>query len=327
MISMDRLKVWRQLTKVQPVYEEAQVLAGRVAEDFLHQLVRSNLKYKEAYCFIGKRIPSVKDKRRYEVDLIVLTKKQLHVIEVKNWSGELFIRNGGWVQRKKNGEEVEHQDLAQYNARKMQALTKYLEVNGVNIPAGFIRQTVLFMHPGLRMSSEIASHPAVIPRAMLDAYLKSQRGSSMAERMLHSVVEACLSMENSKVVLDGLFSALHSKQLKAAIAALSELHTWDRLCLYGGKVEQGDMIALTVNGQFIDLKAMPAGESIDVKWVRGKLWSLVWALITKWPMGTVKYRGQRLIPNTDSDSIHFHRVGYPTPEKISLVRVSWLRRG
>lgn len=327
MISRERLHIWRQLCRVQPLYEDAQVLAGRKAEGFLHQLVRSNLKCKDAHCFIGKRIPSLRDRRRYEIDLIVLTKKQLHVIEVKNWSGELFTRNSQWVQRKRNGEEIEHPDLAQYNARKMQALTQYLQDHGVAVPPGFIRQTVLFMHPGLRMSSEIATHPHVIPRAMLDAYLKSQRGSSMAERMLHSVVEACLNMENSKVVLEGLFSALHSSQLKSAVAALSELRTWDRVCFYGGRVEQGDMIGLTINGEYIDLKALSAGEGMDFRWVRGKLWSLVWALLTKWPMGLVKYQGKTMLPDIDTDSIHFHRVGDTEPVTIGLAWLSWLRRG
>jgi hypothetical protein len=327
MISKERLHIWRQLCRIEPIHEDPQVLAGRRAEDFLHQLVRSNLKYKDAHCFIGKRIPSPRDRRRYEIDLIVLTKKQLHVIEVKNWSGELFIRNDQWIQRKRNGEEIEHPDLAHYNARKMQALTQYLQSHGVEVPPGFIRQTVLFMHPGLRMSHEIASHPNVIPRAMLDDYLNSQRGISMAERMLHSVVEACLNMENSKVVLEGLFKALHSHEIKNAVTALSALHTWDRVCFYGGKVEQGDMIGLTIRGEYIGFKSLSAGDEVKLKWVRGKFWSLAWALLTEWPMGRAKYQGKTMILDIDTDYIHFHRVGDAQPVKIGLAWLCWLSRG
>lgn len=91
---VDRLKAWRDLMRADYTPEDPEVAAGRAAEQFLRTLVESNLKHKGAYCFLGKRVPSQRHKRRFEIDLVVLTKKHLHFLEVKNWSGDLVERGG-----------------------------------------------------------------------------------------------------------------------------------------------------------------------------------------------------------------------------------------
>ena len=106
----DRLREREFLNQTQKSIEDPAAMAGRQAERFLKSLINSNLKYKDTYYFINKRIPARFNARHYEIDLMVLTKKQLNIIEVKNWSGSLFTSNGYWVQLKRNGDKIKHKN-------------------------------------------------------------------------------------------------------------------------------------------------------------------------------------------------------------------------
>ncbi len=79
----ERLNEWRKLGKILPEDEDPEIMAGKKAERFLNVIIQSNLKYKGANCFLNKRVPSSRHKRKYEIDLIVLTRKQIHFIEFK----------------------------------------------------------------------------------------------------------------------------------------------------------------------------------------------------------------------------------------------------
>ena len=94
---LERLSRWRQLTKVQYREEDPEVLAGRDTEKYVAHLVDTHMNYKDAHSFVGKRVPSTMLKRRFEIDLIVLTRKKFHFLEVKNWSGQLNIVGDQWV--------------------------------------------------------------------------------------------------------------------------------------------------------------------------------------------------------------------------------------
>lgn len=322
-----RLDLWRMLTKVNQTLELEEVIAGRRAENFLHNLVGQHLKYKGAFCFVGKRVPSKTLKRRFEVDLIILTKKQIHFVEVKNWSGQLIERNGQWVQIKRNGEEREHPNLTQYNAQKTDAMVEYLHSCGVEIPASFISQKVLFMNRNLEIDPSIEEDSDVIPQRKLAHYLHYQKGASFAERMIHSLVEVCVSTEKSKIILDGLFNAMDKKTLKAANQALSQLSTWDLIHYYGTRIVQGDILGLYIDGKKQDLSHMKANDRIQLHWTRSKLRGLLRALLSKRAFGKTKIQKQRLPLHPANDYIKFHCAGDPKPSDIPLKELSLIIKG
>ena len=71
----DRLSLWREVILAKPQEEDGAITAGRKAEEFLHQLIKNNIAFKGGYAFAGKRIPHPTERRRYEVDMMVLTNK------------------------------------------------------------------------------------------------------------------------------------------------------------------------------------------------------------------------------------------------------------
>ena len=85
---MYRLRQWAEIQKVRPIREAADVAGGRDAELLLKHLIGSSHAFKDGQVFAGRRIPSKRQGRRREIDLIVCTPKMIHLIEVKNWSGQ-----------------------------------------------------------------------------------------------------------------------------------------------------------------------------------------------------------------------------------------------
>jgi len=322
----DRLREWHELTNLQSVSEFPEVSASRDSEQNFLQRCKSNLKYRGAYCFQGKRVPSKNHRRRFEIDVIVLTKKLLHFIEVKNWSGEIYKSGSNWVQIRRNGEEVEHPNLTQYNSIKQEVVIDYLYKNGVNLPRSYFFQKVVFMNPNLRMDSLIANDPNVVPRYRLDQYASTQKGESFAERMLNSLIEGCLDFENSKMVVEGLFRSMPGKYLKKIRKLLHNLGTWDKVGRFGERVEIGDVLKFTINGRPVDLTSVPTGTVIKLKWTRNKILGLAKAIATSRPTGTLSLPNEK-IPISTNDLLKFHRAGEEKPIELPLSHIDWIAKG
>ena len=322
----ERVSEWRSLQEAQFAVEDPEAIAGREAEQFLRRLIETNLKYKGAYCYLGKRVPSKSMRRRFEVDLMVLTKKHLHFLEVKNWSGEVFEDGDHWVQVRRSGERLEHPNLVAHNSKKQQAVVEYLQTLGVTLDASYFSQKIIFMNSRLRITPAVASNPYVITASRLAGYLASQRGASYAERFVHSVIELCLDSENSGVVLDGLFHAMRGSDFETVRAALSKLETWDKLVLHGGKVLPGDCPRIATSSETIDTKYLPSGTQCRLVWKRSKTFGLLQSLLTHYPLGCLRLPDRRLPINT-TDSLKFHVVGDETPKEILLRDVDMIVRG
>ncbi len=180
---IDRLRQWSEIQRVRPTQESPDVSGGRDAELLLKELVGSSFQSHSAYLFAGRRIPSKRQGRRREIDLIVCTTKMIHLIEVKNWSGRLEIRDGVWCQTRRNGQVVEHPDLLEGNRQRRDAVVEYLHDRGVSLAEPFVRDhigpKIILMNPNLELERAIEDRPDVISRRELDEYLgrQPQRGA------------------------------------------------------------------------------------------------------------------------------------------------------
>jgi len=325
----DRLEEWRDLVGTEPKIEDPEVEAGRAKELVLRALVETNLKHKGAYCFLGKRVPSLQHRRRFEVDLIVLTRKHLHFLEVKNWSGELLERGGNWVQIRRNGDHIEHPNLTRYNSQKQRAVVALLRSHGVELDSTYFSQKIIFMNPNLHMSSGIAANPDVVPWSRLNDYLEAQKGTSgtpFAERLVHSVIAVCLDSEKSIQVLDNMFHAMPKSCFSRARKIFSGLETWDRAVLYGGKVLAGDCLKLSTSHSMVDLKSLPSGIRCKVSWSRSKIVGFIQALVTQIPLGKIRLADKRL-PVRPTDILKFHCAGEQKPREIRMGSVDLIIRG
>jgi Holliday junction resolvase-like predicted endonuclease len=317
----DRLREWREVVSAVPSAEDPEILGGRQAEHFLHTLVRSHYKFKGAGLYPNKRVPAAHGRR--EIDLIVVTAKRIHIIEVKNWSGSLRIAGNRWVQTNRNNCEIEHPDLLADHQDKNAVLTEYFCRLGVSLDpkmqARYLSNKVIFMNPRLVINDRsIHDHPDVLLSDRLDGYLKQQRRSGLGERLLGSVVQWCLDTESADMVMDGYFGSLTPEKVAAIRTAIDRLATWDSLRYYGSRVEIGDLIRVSVGGVVLSREQIGSRCSCPVRWTRDRTWGLIKALSGVGQLGWL-YLPQGARALAPRDFVYFHRAGEPAPTQIPFL--------
>jgi hypothetical protein len=322
-----RLRQWSELRKVVPTREAPDVTGGRDAELVLKQLVGSSFAFKDGHVFAGRRIPSKRQGRRREIDLIVCTPTMIHLIEVKNWSGALSVQNRRWRQARRSGDVVDHGDLLETNLLKQDAVTEYLRDNGIAVDEKLIRNhivtEIIFMNPRLELDPTIEALPEIITRRELDRYLGRQAPARPAERLFSSLIELCLTAESKhrdKLGQPGS-EPMPPAKYKQITTCLSETETWDQLHLYGTKVLTGDVVRLQLGAASYrkqELVAMMGTEPIRLWWTRNWLWGLLKVVTGLGTLGRLRL-GKSRINVTPEDTVTFHAVGDENPKTRGLI--------
>jgi len=326
---ISRFEIMRDLVTTRAEREIEEVAAGRDAEKSLRSMIKDHITWKKAKIFHSKRVPNnyrrFKKTERFEIDLIVFSHKQISAIEVKNWSGSVRVSGSHWVQTRRNGEEIYHEDPLGKNKKKLECLCEFLDSKNVQIPKNQTSK-VIFWNPKINIPQSIAILDEIVMRNELNEFLKHQRAVNFGEQILISVLELCLKQEESQIAADGLFSAIPTRDFNTGTQIISQLESFDRIELYGGRVICGDLRKLRTNGQSIDLKQLPQGESVRVECIRNKLLSFLSALFGTSPMIALSSPLQS-IPVSSQDHVLFHMAGQKKPEEIKISRIVQLIRG
>ena len=251
---INRLGQWSEIRKVRPVEEPPDVAAGRDGELALRELLGSSYRLEDASVFAGRRIPSRRQARRREIDLIVCTPRAIHLIEAKNWSGRLEVVDGDWRQTRRNGEVVRHGDLLADQRLKRDAVVEYLNERGLDLDDQLVRDhiapKVIFTNRNLDLDPAVEALPDVISRRELDGYLgrQHQPRKNLAERMVSSLIAFCHDWEQraaGRVTPSGS-GRIPAGQYAKIVECLAEVGTWDRLEFHGTRVVTGDIVSLKV---------------------------------------------------------------------------------
>lgn len=326
---VSRLREWSEIQKVRPFEEAPDLVGGRDAEALLGQLVGASYHFKGAHIFGGRRIPSAKQGRRREIDLIVCTTHAIYLIEVKNWSGRLDLRGHSWRQARRGGDVVDHGDLLQSNLLKRDAVVEYLASRGLNLDEPFVQghivPKIIFMNPKLDLDPAIAARPEVISRRSLDAYLNQRRPKGLAEQVFSSVVDFFLNLESGGPggPSNGRTGPIPRREFKTIVTLLSETGTWDRLHFYGTRVVAGDLIGFAVGPKRLskhEAAELSKDRPIRLRWTRGRLWGLFKALTGLGSLGTLILGSYRPRLSTH-DTVIFHVVGEKSPAEFRLVEL------
>ncbi|MHC5536979.1 nuclease-related domain-containing protein [Singulisphaera rosea] len=322
-----RLREWSAIQKVRPFEEAPDLVGGRDAEALLGQLVGSSYHFKGAQVFGGRRIPSAKQGRRREIDLIVCTTRAIYLIEVKNWSGRLDLRGHSWRQTRRGGDVVDHGDLLESNLLKRDAVVEYLAARGLTLDDSLIREhivpKIIFMNPRLDLDPAIEARSEVISRRSLDAYLNQPRPQSFAEQIFSSVVDFFLNLESGSQGQPSTArtSPIPRHEFKTIVSLLSETGTWDRLHYFGTRVVTGDLIGIVAGPERLsksEVAERSKGRPIRLRWTRGRLWGLFKAMTGVGSLGTLNLGIHRIRLSTH-DTLTFHVVGEKTPTEVRLV--------
>ena len=323
-----RLETWREIVSARRELELKEVAAGRDAEQALRSMVTNHLTWKTASIFHSKRVPrniQSRGKGRYEIDLIVISPKQISAIEIKNWSGRLRIDGERWVQERRNGNEISHENPLAKNKDKLDCLCSLLESRNIRVPNARVCR-VIFWNKNLSVPLEVAKRDEIVMNHELERFLGNQKATGFAERFLISVLELCLDQEASMIAADGFFKAVPSRDYSSAVQAITSLETFDKIELLGGRVLSGDLLELRFGQYQRQLKSISSGSDIKVLCTRNKVVLFFSALIGSSPLISLS-QPFSTIPISPSDKILFHQAGEPKPEEIEIGRIVRMVRG
>jgi hypothetical protein len=325
---INRLGQWSEIRKVRPVEESPDVAAGRDGELALRTMIGSSFRLGDGSVFAGRRIPSKRQGRRREIDLIVCTPQVIHLIEAKNWSGRLEVVGGDWRQTRRSGEVVRHGDLLADQRLKRDAVVEYLNDRGLELDERFVRDhiaaKVIFTNPRLELDPAVEALPEVLSQRELDGYLGRQRPRSLAERMAASVLAFCVDWEAR--MAGGRSStggAMPHDRYGKIVESLAEVGTWDRLEFHGTRVVAGDVVSLSVGARTYrrpELVGQADRLPIRLRWTRGRAWGLFKALTGLGPLGSLDLGKARIEVSAD-DTVMFHAVGEREPSARRLVEL------
>lgn len=325
----ERLEQWHQIRQIEPIEEAPSVAGGREAEILLKELAETHFRFKDAFLLAGRRIPSKRTGRKREVDLIVCTPQRIHILEVKNWSGQLSTEDGTWRQLRRGGGVLEHENPVEKNLLKRDVIVEYLRTKGVKLDKAFVQQhmisKVVFMNRRLQLSPAIEQHPDVISRGKLEEYLGRQKRKTFSERLFSSLIELCLDSDQQRVekVSQTVTGRIPTALYERIVSCLAQTGTWDHLHLFGTKIIAGDLVSVRLGKQVHrreQLVRMAAGKPLRLKWARSRVIGL-WKTITgAGNLGTL-HLGAETLPVSPDDVVEFHEVGSGRPGERSLAEV------
>ncbi|XP_042514875.1 uncharacterized protein LOC122089312 isoform X2 [Macadamia integrifolia] len=103
--------------------------------------------------YLGPRIPDVDSGTRQNIDMVLVTKGEVVVISVKNYSGFVGIdADGTWVCTGDGTRKTErYLDPVAETKRQVAILEAYLEQRGVTLPEGYMSGRVILPNPNCRL--------------------------------------------------------------------------------------------------------------------------------------------------------------------------------
>lgn len=114
--------------------------------------------------YTGLRIPDANTGSRQNIDIVLVTKGEVVVISVKNFSGFASIdRDGSWVCEGEDKHKSErHPDPVVESKNQMAVLESYLEQRGVALPDGYLSYKIIMANPKFRTIHSNYFPPEVI---------------------------------------------------------------------------------------------------------------------------------------------------------------------
>ena len=188
--------------------------AGELAEMRLAKLSRAAGKKNGWKIFESVRIPDPEGGRR-EIDMVIIGGNTILVVEQKHWSGSFRINSQHhFIQKRKNGEEHNHDGVADRIARKARLLTN-LHAERVNLVDSLmpeVRVIVAMTHLRLEWPE--------IPNSL------------------------AADMMNEKSLLDLLKELNPGEMNQDLVETLEGFNTWDEVHMNGGLMNKGDVLEL-----------------------------------------------------------------------------------
>ncbi|KAI3933220.1 hypothetical protein MKW92_007278 [Papaver armeniacum] len=128
--------------------------------------------------YLGLRIPDPDTGSRQNIDMVVVTKEEVVVINVKNFSGFVDIdTDGSWIcTGAKQRKAEKHPNPVVEAKRQVEILESYFEQRGVELPNGYVTYRVVLSNPSCRALPSIDFPAEVVPFGQLTTLQPETKG-------------------------------------------------------------------------------------------------------------------------------------------------------
>ncbi|KAM0854169.1 hypothetical protein ACQ4PT_050621 [Festuca glaucescens] len=198
-------------------------------------------------CFVGLRIPDPDAGARQHVDVVLVTKREVMVVAIKNLSGFVEVdKDGNWYTEKKRKQEVVPNPVLEVN-RIATNLQSYLEQRGATLPNRIVSGRVVLPNPNCRPSYTINLQPEIISHDQWNDLKADTKGglSTWIKGAFHGS-----KSDTQDSLLQNIYSILSTSPM------------WDRLELKGDK---------NVLGEFMEFKGRHEDMQLLKKLKRSKV--------------------------------------------------------
>jgi|SaaInlStandDraft_7_1057024.scaffolds.fasta_scaffold48068_2 hypothetical protein len=176
---------------------------------------------------------------RREVDIVVVTKWSILLVEVKNWSGCIKGQptDATWHQQRRNGDIIEHPNPLLELVEKEKTTLKFLEVKATGIQPSSILSVLVMTNRQAELPESIQEHPRVIWQENFEDFLLSFiAGAESRESWLRYSLSCLTSWVGS--------AKMDAQQHAQVVSLLQDLSTWDAIHLVNGDCLKGDFVGL-----------------------------------------------------------------------------------
>ncbi|XP_057820432.2 uncharacterized protein LOC131033275 [Cryptomeria japonica] len=188
--------------------------------------------------FYALRIPDEGSGTRQSIDIVLLTKRELSVIAIRNFAGILdAASDGSWSLRNSKGQFEKIPNLVEETRIQAAILESYLERRGVILPAGYLSCKVILANSDCRALPSVTLHQEVLS---YDKWmqLKEESRGGFREWLRHMF---------SRVERD-----VSDKIDKKLRFILSTSPAWDRLELKGSQQIYGEFLGFKGKKEDVD---------------------------------------------------------------------------
>lgn len=234
------------------------------AEDRVADALRS---LGHTHVFTRRRVYVESQSRNREIDVILICGKGIYVIEVKNWTGQVWRHGIKWFQlANKGGRALEFEDLMDECSFKAKAL------------AAFLRKK----HKSLAKLKDSDVHSILVftnPNVRLDPVSVVSMGNVFTVETLKTHIGAAESWLASTLTyyVSAFAPAIPDEAQKAASEALDKMKTWDTVVLHNGTMIHGDVLGLEAPSFGLSLDRDEVS-NMTLEWCGTTLWGLVCSL-------------------------------------------------
>ncbi|KAJ4827666.1 hypothetical protein Tsubulata_017676 [Turnera subulata] len=180
--------------------------------------------------YVGLRIPDADTGSRQNIDMVLVTKREVVVVSVKNFSGFVSISgDGSWVCEGEGRHKPErHPDPIEEIKKQVSILESYLEQRGVALPEGYLSYKVVVPNPQFR-----TIHSGYFPSEVI-TYDQWAQLKPEPKGMLTGWIKGALGGGGKKEAQESIHQKL--------TFTLSTAPMWDRLELKGNKHVLGEFL-------------------------------------------------------------------------------------